>query len=40
MIPLYWPWLLGLFMEILFVVSSEYSLERLRAFVDSFNISE
>ena len=40
MIPLYWPWLLGLFMEMLFVASCEYSLQRLRAFVDSFNISE
>jgi len=29
MIPLYWPWLLGLCMEMLFVASSEYSLERL-----------
>ena len=32
------PWFLGLFMEMLFVASCEYSLERVPAFVDSFNI--
>ncbi len=34
------PWFLGLFMEMLLIASCEHSLERIRAFVESFNISE